>query len=230
MIKVLIIEDNIEIARLHERFTNKVQGFEVVGIANDFSSAKEMLEILKPDLILLDIYFPEKSGIDLLWEIRSNHINTDIIIITAATDSETLREAKLGGVFDYIIKPVILDRFISTLENYKSYYSQINKIDVADQDVVDKIFKVELTSPPLHNDTPKGIDKLTLNKIIEFLNHYGDEITASELKDKIGVSRNTARRYLEYLREIGVIDVNIDYGTIGRPEKKYILVCKKFKK
>ncbi|MBC7196394.1 MAG: SelB C-terminal domain-containing protein [Deferribacterales bacterium] len=230
MIKILIIEDNIDIAKLHERFTMKVDGYEVVGIANDIETAREMLDILKPDLILLDIYFPEKSGIDLLWEIRKKHLNTDVIIITAAKDADTLREGKLGGAFDYIIKPVILDRFIATLENYKKYHSELEKNDYFDQESIDRIFKPDVAlSSTTNHDTPKGIDKLTLTKIIDILNSQEDEITASELKDMIGVSRNTARRYLEYLREIGIIDVNIDYGTIGRPEKKYILVCKKFK-
>jgi len=229
MISVLIIEDNIDIAKLHERFTMKVEGYEVVGIANDIETAREMLEILKPDLILLDIYFPEKSGIDLLWEMRKSHLKTDVIIITAAKDADTLREGKLGGAFDYIIKPVILDRFIATLENYKKYHNELERNDYFDQESIDKIFRQEVVLSSTSHDTPKGIDKLTLTKIIDILNNHEDEITASELKDMIGVSRNTARRYLEYLREIGIIDVNIDYGTIGRPEKKYILVCKKFK-
>lgn len=120
-IQVLIVEDDLRIAEINQRFTNMVEGYEVCGIATDLSQARDLVRILRPDLILLDIYFPDGSGIDLLWYIRSNHFSSDVMMITAAKEIDAVKEAMRGGAIDYIIKPIIFQRFLKTLERYKTY-------------------------------------------------------------------------------------------------------------
>jgi len=118
LVRVLIVEDDERISEIHRRFTQKVSGFEVVGIANSILEGKEMCDILDPDLILLDLYFPDGYGIDLLRQVRSRHQEVDLILITAAKEVTPLKEAIRGGVFDYIIKPVVFSRFRESMEKY----------------------------------------------------------------------------------------------------------------
>ena len=108
---VLIVEDDPKIAEIHRHFTEKVEGFTVSGIADSLADAEKMSELFKPDLILLDLYFPEGLGTDILWRIRSRRQATDVILITAAKELEPLQDAMRGGVFDYILKPVMFSRF-----------------------------------------------------------------------------------------------------------------------
>ena len=118
-IEVLIVEDDIRIADIHRRFTGKIEGFKVIGTATTGEQAKEWLDLVKPQLVLLDVYLPDMQGTELVTYIRHNLHDTDIIMITAASETDIVRHALRGGVTDYIVKPLMFDRFKTSLENYK---------------------------------------------------------------------------------------------------------------
>ena len=68
---------------------------------------------------------------------------------------------------------------------------------------------------------PKGIDKITSEKILTFIHGGPEVLTAEELGKIAGFSRTTARRYLEYFVAKGELVADISYGTVGRPERVY---------
>lgn len=220
MIKVMIVEDDLDIANLHRRFTEKVEGFEVSAIANSLEDAMEMVEIIKPDLVLLDLYFPEGSGMDFLRSVRSAGVTTDIILITAARDAAALQDAVRGGAFDYIVKPVVFERFKQSLDRFREYSKEIRCGKTLEQNDIDHILDRHIDHI-VSSGVPKGIDPITLKKIMEVFNKTDEAMGADEVGRQIGASRNTARRYLEYLTGAGHLTVDIDYGTVGRPEKRF---------
>ncbi len=61
-VRALIVEDDMRISELHQRFVEKLPDFEVIGIANSIADATDMVELLQPDLILLDLFFPEGTA------------------------------------------------------------------------------------------------------------------------------------------------------------------------
>lgn len=219
-IRVLIIEDDNRISEINRRFTEKIEGYEVCGIATSIFEAKELLPILEPDLVLLDVYFPDGNGIDLLWYIRSSNQSVDVIMITAAKEVEAVKEAIRGGAIDYIIKPIVFERFQKTMVKYQEYRSRIENMKNVEQQDVDHLFQTVLKKGAVEQDVPKGIDPLTLQKIETELQ---EGITAEELGYQIGVSRTTARRYLEFMVSKGAIRAKLTYGTVGRPERRYYL-------
>jgi two-component system CitB family response regulator len=222
--RVFIVEDDLRISEINRRFTEKVDGYEVCGIATSLDEAKEMLEILQPDLVLLDIYFPDGHGIDLLWHIRNHHRSTDVIMITAAKEISAVQEALRGGAIDYIIKPIVFDRFQKTLLKYQEYRNRVTNIRAVDQQEVDHLFQTVRKEVTVEKEIPKGIDPLTLQKIEAVIERKRVEgITAEELGQHVGVSRTTARRYLEYMVPNGTIRAELAYGTVGRPERRYFL-------
>lgn len=225
MIRVAIIEDDVRIASINQRFVEKVGGFEVVGIATDRAQAHEHLDILAPDLVLLDLYFPDMSGLDLLQHIQWGYPNTDVIIITAAKEFDTVREAIRGGVYDFMIKPVVFDRFQEKLKAYRKYYEQMKQLGGAnkqiDQQSIDQLLWRAGERMDREAYFPKGIDKLTSEKILSYIEESEDVWTAEELGKRGGFSRTTARRYLEYFVEKGILIADISYGTVGRPERVY---------
>ena len=226
-IQVLIIEDDIRIAEINRRFIEKVPNFQVVGIATNEQQAKDALEVLKPELVLLDIYFPDMNGLQLLRYIKQFHHQTDVIMITAAREVEALREAIRGGVFDFIVKPVIFERFEETLKHYDQFYQKLHRIDEnqqMDQAEIDQLLRG--TKGENSSYLPKGIDKITLEKVTLYMKENDSGITAEELGKKLGVSRSTARRYLEYLVAKGEANPELSYGTIGRPERIYKIIEK----
>ncbi len=231
MIRVVIVEDDLNIAGLHKRFLEKLGGFDVLAIGTNVRDSIDMIRELMPDLVLLDIYLKDGSGLDIVSEIRSMDLDVDFIIISAAKDIQTIRNAIHKGIFDYLIKPIVFDRLRESLDKYTVYFKNLKNKKIVEQNDIDSILFSNAQNKFVYEDNlPKGIDSITLNKILSVLESVENPITAEEIGEKIGASRNTARRYLEYLAEIKVVHVNINYGRIGRPEKEFILVSKMSKK
>ncbi len=221
-IRLMIVEDDQRISELHRRFVEKTEGFEVVGIANALDEASEMLELLGPDLILLDLFFPEGSGMDLLRSIRAGEQHIDVILITAAREVSALQEALHGGVFDYLVKPVYFDRFQEALGKYRDYFGRMQAGGTLEQQEIDKLLQSRSSEESPPRTLPKGIDSLTLGKIRRvFETAEVADLNAEEVGRQIGVSRITARRYLEFLISEGFIAADLLYGAVGRPERRY---------
>jgi two-component system CitB family response regulator len=224
---VLIVEDDPRIAEINRRFVEKVPGYRVTGIATDLQQAKEQVEVLQPDLVLLDIYFPDRNGLELLRHLKSEHLDVDVIAITAAKEVDTVREAIRGGAFDFLVKPVMFDRFQRTLLQYQEYRRQIKRLQTQrsqiDQEEIDRLMRSSVSGTKLAKESylPKGIDKLTLEKVSVVLHGSAAGWTAEAVGLEIGASRSTARRYLEYLVAQGEAQADLSYGVVGRPERVY---------
>lgn len=226
MISVLIAEDDSRIALLHQSMVQKVDNFEVVAIANTIAQLKEYINLAKPDLLLLDVYFPDGNGIDFLGWMRQNNVATDVILITAAKEMSSLEKSLRYGVFDYLIKPIMFHRFLASLEKFHTYKHTLQAKDELSQSKVDALFNKNIPhQKSTQDELPKGVDSITLEKIFTLLEEKKEEyVSASEISKDLGINRTTARRYLEYLVSISKVEVDSLYGSVGRPERKYKLV------
>lgn len=223
-IRTIIAEDDPRIAEIQHRFLEKMEGFEVIGLAHNLEDCQEMVDILEPDLILLDIHFPDGNGLDLLKSLREQERNIDIILITAAKDVDTLKNAMHGGVFDYIVKPLEFSRLRDSLSRYLAHIERLNDLETLKQSDIDGLIPrtINPNSADRSGDIlPKGIDALTLAKIRELFRTQPDSVGAEVVGKSIGVSRTTARRYLEYLVSTNELVVDVSYGGVGRPERHY---------
>lgn len=222
MIRTLIVEDDVKIAEIQRIFTEKIEGYTVIGIAHSIGEGEEMVAVLEPDLVLLDIFFPDGNGIDLLWRIRANQKKTDVVLITAAKEVEFFEEALRGGVFDYILKPLVFNRFANTLEKFKEHRNKLKTISTISQQDVDRFLHQKKKASLKKTEMPKGIDPITLKKVATLLETVGPEgISAEKAGVLIGVSRTTSRRYLEYMVSNDLITADLSYGSQGRPERVY---------
>ena len=221
-VTVLIGEDDRRIAEIQRQFLDRIDGFEVIGMAHSLQSMREMTEILTPDLLLLDIHFPDGNGLDFVNQLRESKQQIDVILVTAARDVEMLKTAIYGGVFDYIVKPLVFDRIRESLERYREQLARLRKLDTVEQSDIDAIMpRGRAMGAEDDSVLPKGVDILTLNKVREFLESIEQSIAASDVGNRLGVSRTTARRYLEYLVSTRELQVDLSYGGVGRPERYY---------
>lgn len=227
---VLIIEDDFRVAEINHQLVEQIEGFQVDAIAK---TAEEALVFLKntaqlPDLILLDVFIPDRSGLDLYWEIRTLYRQIDIIMLSAANDTATIEETLHGGILDYLIKPVAFERFEKALQRYRERQTLFASSQELEQAAVDLLLGVQTASPlsmpvPSEGPLPKGIDQLTLVEVLNILQESGPNgVNAMETGKAVGVSRSTARRYLEHLVSIGEATAQLNYGEIGRPERRYV--------
>jgi len=228
-LSVVIAEDDPKIAEIQSRFIDKIEGFEVVGIGNSIAESEEIIDVFRPDLVLLDVFFPDGNGVDLMWKIRRLYKNIDVIFITAAKEVETLQEAIRGGAFDYVLKPMTFSRFQSTLNKFFEHRHKFEKITSLDQTEVDQIIHPAQDSVQTEVRIPKSINPLTLEKIEDEVSKLDkDGVNAEAMGLQIGISRTTARRYLEFLVSKGKVKPSLVYGSVGRPERLYFQVIDKF--
>lgn len=222
-IRVVIAEDDKQIAEIQKRFLERVEGFELIGMAYGVDEARDLVDVLKPDLLLLDVHFPTGNGLELLRHIRSEDNSTDVILITAARETETLRTALRCGIFDYILKPLVFERLKEALNHYASHLEKLRTMDTLVQVEVDQLLPRGTTteSSQTTQHLPKGIDALTLKKIIEVMGASKEPLNAEDMGKQINASRTTARRYLEYLVSCGDLVAEVSYGSVGRPERRY---------
>jgi two-component system CitB family response regulator len=227
-LSVVIAEDDPKIAEIQSRFIEKIEGFEVVGIGNTIAESEEIIDVFQPDLVLLDVYFPDGSGVDLLWKIRRLYKNIDIIFITAAKEIATLQDAIRGGAFDYVLKPMTFSRFQSTLQKFSEHRNKLKDITNLDQSNVDQIIHPAQDSGQIDARMPKSINALTLERIEDEVKKIDDDgVNAEAMGMQVGISRTTARRYLEFLVSRGTVKPTLVYGSVGRPERLYFQVISK---
>lgn len=229
MLRVAIVEDDFRIAQVQEQFLERINEVKLVGKALNAKDALDLLAKEDVDLLLLDIYIPDELGTDLLPKIKSLYPKMDVIMVTAATEKIMLEKALQFGVKDYLLKPVTMEKFIESIERYlKKKQMLTNHNDVLDQSLIDTYFGNTKQNEGIQDDVnqsnlPSGVDRFTLIKVKEIMKNCDDGISITGMAEKMGTSRTTARRYLEYLVSINFCKAEYDYGIVGRPERKYFL-------
>ena len=217
--RVLIVEDDPLVARVNREMVAAEAGFEVVGIAATLFQASELFEELRPELLLVDVHLPDGSGLDLIPTLRGSW-SFEAIMITAANDLPSVQQALHGGVLDYLIKPFQKARLQEALRRYQA------RVALATQPNLNQARLDKLLGHKSESRLPKGIDGATLGQIRELMEQAAGLLTAEEVGERVGVSRVTAWRYLEYLQEVGVVRLEQEYGGVGRPIKRYGLLEK----
>lgn len=219
---VLIVEDEKRLANIHAEFIEKNFGLRVVGIAATLSDAKRLLQQHKPRLILLDNYLPDGEGVSLIESEWLKGLNCSVIFITAASDMNTCAQAIRCGAFDYIIKPVSYPRLRSSLERFIQFVKTQHTYKFVDQQNVDILYQLQ-SSGSAAGSVGKGIEENTLGLIRQiFVNDDEDLLySVDDVVAKTGLSKTTARRYLEYCVESHFLDIEMRYGKIGHPRRLY---------
>jgi response regulator of citrate/malate metabolism len=223
VIGVLIVDDDFMVAKVHAGFVDTLAGFEVVGTASTGSAALEEVDRLRPDLVLLDVYLPDMTGLEVLRRLREAGSPVDVVVISAARDVDSIRSALHGGVLHYLIKPFDRRTFETRLRDYAALRSELAELDEAGQGDVDRVFDTARGGAPRPpQTTPKGIAPETLALVRETLAAAGEDgLSATECSERTGLARVSARRYLEQLVTVGEADVRQRYGTAGRPERRF---------
>ncbi|MET3142729.1 MULTISPECIES: response regulator [unclassified Arthrobacter] len=229
-IRVLVVEDEPVASAAHAAYVGRMTGFMLAGTAPDGQSALRLLGELAAagepvELVLLDMNLPDLHGLDIARRMRAAGILADIIAITAVREVAIVRSAVAIGVVQYLIKPFTFATFEDKLSSYRLFRQQLATPGSgagrtgASQSEVDQAF-ASLRAPS-EMPLPKGLSVSTLGSVRDYLKHNSGSVSATEVMVALGMSRVTARRYLEYLADAGIASRAPRYGTPGRPENEY---------
>jgi response regulator of citrate/malate metabolism len=217
VIRTLVVDDDFMAVSVHREFIDRIPGFEVVGEATTGRDARALVERLRPDLMLLDIYLPDENGIELMRRLRAGGSpRVDVIAITSAKDVDVLRDAMQLGVVHYIVKPFTFTTFRGRLESYAAARQRLADMQRAEQRDIDRLYGLLRTSGEA--SLPKGISPPTLTLVASLLRDSEHAVSTAELAARAGISQGVARRYLRFLADSGAVDFTLRYGAAGRPE------------
>lgn len=225
-IRTLIVEDDPMVLEVNKQFVLATDGFDIVGLARSGTEALQLITEVAPHLVILDIYLPDLDGLSTLTEIRRRNDPVDVILVTAARDSETIQNVFRHGAIDYIVKPFKFDRFKQALESYRSLHRSLQK-DSLDQEEIDRLSnpkKAEGQAALPAGQLPKGLNEVTLKQVLLFLMKQTEALSAEEVAEGVGLARVTARRYLDFLQKRGKVRLEVQYGSVGRPINRYHVV------
>lgn len=218
---VLVVDDDFRVASIHRQYVERIAGLEVVGEAYNGQQALELMDSLLPDVVLMDIYLPDISGLEVMR--RAGHLPIDFVTITAARDVETLRSALRYGSLHYLVKPFTFPMLQEKLGQLRSWRTELANTTINGQAEVDRLVSA-LRSESSQRQLPKGLCDVTMTMIERVVNDAAGEVTALDVSRVSGVSRVTARRYLDFLNRQGRVRIRSQYGSAGRPVHMYSAV------
>ncbi|MEU6314818.1 response regulator [Streptomyces sp. NPDC047014] len=217
---VLVVDDDMRVARINAAYVEKVPGFRVVARAHSAGEAMRFLTTHPVDLILLDHYLPDENGLDLVRRLREGGHGTDVIMVTAARDLATVQAAMRLGALQYLVKPFTFAGLRTRLEAYASLRRALDTGGEAEQAEVDRLFGALAGAGPA-NELPKGHSPTTAELVRQVLRTADGPLSTQAIADRAGISRQTAQRYLKLLERTGRVTLALRYGETGRPEHRY---------
>lgn len=220
MISVLVVEDDEVAGEAHENYVGRVPGFEVIGRVRTGQAALRFLDEHPVDLVLLDLRLPDMHGLRISRALRTTGGSTDVIAVTSVRDLKVVRDSVASGVVQYLLKPFTFAAMRDKLESYAAFRASLaDDGQAGGQGDIDRAFSalrgVERVS------LPKGMGQETLDAVISAVRGSPEGASAEAVGRVSGVSRVTARRYLEYLVDTGVVRRSPRHGSVGRPEMSY---------
>ncbi|MFR0356760.1 response regulator [Streptomyces sediminimaris] len=229
MIDVLVVDDDFRVAEINAKYVGKVPGFRVADRAHSAAQALDSVQRGGIDLVLLDHYLPDRTGLELVHRMRDQGHGTDVIMITAAGDVGTVQAAMRLGALHYLVKPFTFAALRTRLDSYAALRRTVDRVGgrgISGQDQVDRIFGALRTAPAASSPgLPSGHSEPTSDLICRVLHHADHPLSAHEVAAETGLSRSTAQRYLRHLEQAGRLRLSLKYGDTGRPEHLYAWVA-----
>lgn len=215
-IRVLVVDDDFRVARLHAEIVGRVDGVEVVGLAHTGADALAAAEEHRPDLVLLDEYLPDERGSALI-----RRLDAAVLMVTAADDVGAVRRALAAGAVNVVLKPFKPPVLAARLAAFVRFWSALDGAGPVEQSTLDRAMAALHEGDGPASALPKGRSAVTADAIREALVAATEALTAADVAEATGVSRATAQRYLSDLARSGRVELSLRYGTTGRPEHRY---------
>jgi two-component system CitB family response regulator len=212
-IRVLIVDDDFHVAALHAGYVDALPGFVALPPVHDARMVPRVVAELKPDLLLLDVYLPQGSGLDLLAQ-----LDVDAFVLSAAAEAPTVRTAMRRGALAYLVKPFEPKVLAAKLRGYARYRRLLTASAGLDQAEIDRAQRALLAG---EEPSSPSSGAATEQAVLAAVASAGGEVTVVEVAEAVGIARATAQRYLAQLAQAGHLRLDLRYGSRGRPEHRY---------
>lgn len=211
----MVVDDDFRVAAVHASHV-ETAGMTVVGSAHTAADALALVARERPDLVLLDVYLPDRSGLEVAAELAA--VDVDVFMVTADNAAESVRRALGAGAVNYLVKPFAREQLVARLSAYERYRSRLSRGTLSQEQIDTAMASVHGAD---NRQTPKGQSPVTARLVRAHLASADGPVTAAELAATLGIGRATAQRYLAGLVDEGRATMRLRYGSTGRPEHEY---------
>ncbi|GAB0106700.1 response regulator [Nocardia sp. JMUB6875] len=217
-LSVLVVDDDFRVANLHAGIVAALPGFSVAATVNSLAAARAAIAGAQVDLALVDVYLPDGSGIELVREVRF-----DAMMLTAATESETVRAALAAGALGYLVKPFDHAVLAARLAGYARYRRILAapEVTAGDVDAALAALRPAVVASGTAAAGAVAAASPTKDLVLQAVQAADAPMSAAQVSAAIGISRATAQRYLATLVGAGDLRMQLRYGSTGRPEQEY---------
>lgn len=215
MIRVLIAEDHLMVRAGIRALLEKAGDIYVMGEASHGQEAIEMVESLKPDVLIMDIMMPRMNGMQAAENIREMKLPTHILLLSMYSDEGFVHRALQCGVKGYVLKSSVSDELlwaVRAVAGGKTYLS----------DPISEIVAESIIHPhamPQNSDTLSNLSP----REKEILQLIAEEYTSAEIGKLLSISEKTVEKHRTKLMEklnvrnlAGLVRLAVKYHLVDR--------------
>lgn len=203
MARVLIVDDD-ELIRFTLQEVCEFAGFESEAFENG-ALALQRFHQERFEVVLVDYFMPVMDGVETVSALRKLDDQVPIVVLTVDERQETVNRFKEAGATDFALKPVRVPDLISRI----TLNLELSRLKRQQQTKQTEIL------------APKGISENTISVIVDYLKNQSSPVTLEMVTKDIGLAYPTVQRYMAHLLKEGHVNVDLQYGKIGRPIKHY---------
>ena len=210
-IRIVIAEDQALVRRGAAILLSMEPDMEVVGQARNGVEAVELAQLLRPDVVLMDLHMPLKGGVAATREITKALPGTQILVLTTLDDDETVFEAVRAGAQAYLLKDASEDELLETIRALKRGESRLTP-QIA-RKVMDQ-FRRLAASPPTPQESPREmtgrlavvsarapITEPLTDKEERILELIAECMTNKQIAQTLSLAEGTIKNYISRIME-----------------------------
>jgi DNA-binding NarL/FixJ family response regulator len=198
--RILLAEDHVIFRDLVRKSLNEIPSLEVVGETGDGRELLASVEILKPQMIILDITIPSLSGLEVAQKIKRDHPEIKILLLTMHKSKEHLARAMEAGVDGYMLKEDAFQELLKAIEAIRKDKFYISKL--LSQQILAKFIK--------KSKNKSGDSKHLSSREIEVLKYFAEGKSNKQIAELLFISEPTVRVHLTNIKNKLYIKTKIE--------------------